>query len=167
MTEHRPPSTYILRELIDIDVPVPVSWVPQTVGWKIVAALLFALLMWAGYRWINRWWNNRYRNEAIHELVRINLSSSLAEYHLFLVTKTVLRYLDSRLANAFGQQFLCALDDFGSSKTRPLSTELGVAWMDSLVTPNFELSLEQKQALVTELTLWIKHHQSGGDHVVS
>ncbi|WP_154215052.1 DUF4381 family protein, partial [Vibrio parahaemolyticus] len=33
-----PPSTYILRELHDVAVPPSVSWYPQTIGWKILAA---------------------------------------------------------------------------------------------------------------------------------
>ena len=34
-----PPSTYILRELHDVAVPSSVSWYPQTIGWKILAAV--------------------------------------------------------------------------------------------------------------------------------
>lgn len=37
--QHTPPSTYILRELHDVAVPESVSWLPQTVGWKVLAII--------------------------------------------------------------------------------------------------------------------------------
>ncbi|HDM8140995.1 TPA: DUF4381 domain-containing protein, partial [Vibrio harveyi] len=61
---HTPPSTYILRELHDVAVPESVSWVPQTIGWKILAVIGAIVLMYLGYRLLHHWWDNRYRKEA-------------------------------------------------------------------------------------------------------
>ncbi|MCZ8485299.1 DUF4381 domain-containing protein, partial [Vibrio lentus] len=38
--EHTPPSTYILRDLHDVAIPESVSWMPQTIGWKILGVIL-------------------------------------------------------------------------------------------------------------------------------
>ena len=62
--EHSPPSTYILRELHDVAVPDSISWMPQTIGWKVVSVLLMIGAIYLSYRFALRWWNNRYRGEA-------------------------------------------------------------------------------------------------------
>ena len=37
--DHQVPGTYILRHLSDVAIPEPVSWWPQTVGWKVLLAV--------------------------------------------------------------------------------------------------------------------------------
>ncbi len=37
--EHTPPSTYINYANCDVAIPESVSWVPQTIGWKILGTL--------------------------------------------------------------------------------------------------------------------------------
>lgn len=61
----KPPGTYILSELHDVTVPPSVSWYPQTIGWKILAALFVLALIYVAYRLIRKWWTNRYRKEAL------------------------------------------------------------------------------------------------------
>jgi hypothetical protein len=60
-----PLTEIALRSLKDIAVPPPVSWMPQTWGWGILAlAVAAAILVWCalGYR---RWRRNAYRREAL------------------------------------------------------------------------------------------------------
>lgn len=60
-----------LEKLVDIAVPAPVSWVPQTWGWAALGVMLLALAAWAIARWHKRREANRYRTEALAELDRI------------------------------------------------------------------------------------------------
>ena len=39
-----------IKNLHDIVLPEPISWVWQTVGWWVVFALLGLLLVWVGYQ---------------------------------------------------------------------------------------------------------------------
>ena len=48
--EHTPPSTYILRDLHDVAIPESVSWIPQTIGWKILGVILLLIAVYLAYR---------------------------------------------------------------------------------------------------------------------
>jgi len=66
-----PITEMALRSLKDIVVPAPVSWMPQTWGWLIVALLLlFAILLWCALAY-RRWRKNAYRREALKHLEEI------------------------------------------------------------------------------------------------
>ncbi|MGY3571602.1 DUF4381 domain-containing protein [Vibrio paucivorans] len=169
MSEHMPPSTYILRNLIDVEVPESVSWFPQTIGWKIIAVLLVALLIYAAYLGVKHWWHNRYRTEAIEQLKLINLESASSEQALFNVTKSVMVYLNPQHASLYGEALLNCLDSYLLSKGQGLpnqtdsfrfTTEVGRKWMQSLVQPDCSLSLEERQLLARDLSYWVKTHQA-------
>lgn len=66
-----PVTSLALRQLADITQPPPVSWMPQTWGWALVAILVAALVLLALYRWRRRWLANRYRRDALAELALI------------------------------------------------------------------------------------------------
>ena len=63
-----PPS---LSQLADVVQPPPVSWMPQTVGWEVLGAVLAVLALWLAWRGARRWWRNRYRRDALAELRRL------------------------------------------------------------------------------------------------
>ncbi|MDU0311082.1 DUF4381 domain-containing protein [Rhizobium sp. 10PS4] len=60
-----------LRSLHDIAMPEPVSWMPQTWGWAVLATALLVMLVLAGFRWVLRYRANAYRREALALLVVI------------------------------------------------------------------------------------------------
>ena len=97
--EHTPPSTYILRDLHDVAIPESVSWIPQTIGWKILGVALLLIAIYLAYRLVQRWWNNRYRKEALQELMVLDARDKNSTERTFKVLKVVLRYLDSSTFN--------------------------------------------------------------------
>jgi hypothetical protein len=60
-----------LDKLADVVTPAPVSFVPQTWGWAVLAVILVALAAWLAMRWHRHRMANRYRAEALAELARI------------------------------------------------------------------------------------------------
>jgi hypothetical protein len=60
-----------LQKLADISVPPPVSWVPQTWGWAVLAVAVLALMAWMIARGARHYAANRYRREGLRELDRI------------------------------------------------------------------------------------------------
>lgn len=70
-TTFDPMTETALRSLHDIAVPPPVSWMPQTWGWAVLAAIaVTALLAWA-WRAARRFHRNAYRREALRRLDEI------------------------------------------------------------------------------------------------
>lgn len=67
----------LLQLMHGIVVPEPVAWLPQTPGWWILLAWLFALLCMAGWFVLQRRHRNRYRREALAELKTIMADESL------------------------------------------------------------------------------------------
>lgn len=64
-------TSLALEKLADITLPPPVSWMPQTWGWAVLALLVAALAVAALLRWHRHQVANRYRREALVELTRI------------------------------------------------------------------------------------------------
>lgn len=53
-----------LTNMHEVQLPAPISWWPQTVGWQVLAALLILFLFWQAYGCWRRWQANAYRREA-------------------------------------------------------------------------------------------------------
>ena len=78
MTAPDPVSAAALAKLREIPLPPAVSYVPQTVGWLVVAVVLAALVGWAWWRRHQRWVANRYRRAALADLAALEGRLSVA-----------------------------------------------------------------------------------------
>ncbi|UGA57519.1 DUF4381 domain-containing protein [Vibrio sp. VB16] len=160
--EHTPPSTYILRELHDVAIPDSVSWMPQTIGWKIVGMALALIGLYVGYRLALSWWHNRYRKEALRALMLLDARDKNSAEQAFKIIKVVIRYLDSRNANLFGQAYLERLNSYcpNSPKTAKLfNDDLASLWMQSLINPRLTLTLDQRLEVIQKSISWLKRHK--------
>ncbi|QRM54177.1 DUF4381 domain-containing protein [Sinorhizobium sp. BG8] len=63
-----------LRELADIALPPPVSMMPATWGWAVLAAVVALTLAFFLWRWLRHRAQNRYRREALAELSKLEAS---------------------------------------------------------------------------------------------
>ncbi len=175
MTEHSAPSTYILRQLNDVEVALEVSGWPQTIGWKIVACLLLVMVIYFVVKAAKTRWKNRYRGEAINALFNMHLMTDDAGYRVFSILKQVLFYLDSNYAPLNGTAFLQQLDRmWPHAQIKPsvcvrsnvdmsekmFSSELGERWMLSLVNPDNKLSHADLEQIIVQSIEWVKEHQS-------
>ncbi|MGR5065035.1 DUF4381 domain-containing protein [Photobacterium sp. DNB22_13_2] len=156
--EHSPPSTYILRELYDVAVPDSVSWMPQTIGWKILLVLLIVIAGYVCYRLLQRWWHNRYRAEAIAALNHLSIEDPQFEDTLFSILKIVLVYLDPTNAKLFSTSFLQQLDALSEGRCS-FDDELSQKWIQSLVDPAASLDDEEREVLRQRALQWVKFHQ--------
>jgi len=62
-----PAELVSIARLADPVLPEPVAWLPQTLGWQILAGLLVLGVLWLVWRAARRWWRNRYRRDALAE----------------------------------------------------------------------------------------------------
>jgi hypothetical protein len=81
-----PLTRLALEKLNDIVLPEPVSWLPQTWGWLVLALILFALIVWALWRRHRRYVADRYRREALTELSRLEASLGAAKERAQAIT---------------------------------------------------------------------------------
>ncbi|RSD30070.1 DUF4381 domain-containing protein [Vibrio pectenicida] len=160
MTElHKPPSTYILRQLHDVVVPDSVSWLPQTIGWKVLAVFGFALLAYGLYCKAWQWWVNRYRSEAIQAISRLKPSDADQPQELFSILKIVLIYLDNANAPLFDEQFLQKLDALNPNSVQ-FTDEVGKRWVKSVFDPNIVLDASECLLLNQRAMEWVKRHDN-------
>ncbi|OAN13296.1 hypothetical protein A3K86_16725 [Photobacterium jeanii] len=165
MSIHTPPSTYILRDMIDVAVPDSVSWWPQTHGWQLLALLaMVAALAWC-YRRINHWWHNRYRREAIQALQKIPSSSPHDSAQLLLlILKAVLVYLNPKNAALFGEALLQKLDsllpqDAPHQAQFQYHSELGRKWLAATLSQQSAITDSEMMTLLTHTRSWLVEHQ--------
>lgn len=164
--EHTPPSTYILRELHDVTIPDSVSWVPQTIGWKILGVVLLLVAFYLTYRLALRWWNNRYRKEALKEIELLDARDKNSTERTFKVLKVVLRYLGSSNAKLFGQSYVNRLNAYlpvsagtSANSNAFFADEVSGLWMQSLIDPKVRLTFEQRLEVIQTAMMWLKLHK--------
>lgn len=155
--QHQPPSTYILRDFADVEVMDPVSWWPQTIGWKVLFALLVIALAYVAYKRGLHWWQNRYRQEALDALAIIQPDSNEVGPQLFKVMKAVLTYLSPSYSKLISEPFFELLSQM-SPDVPELDDSVRDAWMASLVNPNFLLDVEDAVILQKYCRAWVIHH---------
>ncbi|KDN27060.1 hypothetical protein VFDL14_19295 [Vibrio fortis] len=161
--EHAPPSTYILRDIQDVVVPDSVSWLPQTIGWKVLGVALIIAFAYAAYRYACYRWNNRYRQEALDVLDQLDPSDKGSAKRAFEVLKSVLRYLNARHASIHGERALATLDGYLPKKASTIFQDsASKIWIDSLVNPSIYLTFEQRVEIIEKATTWVKLHQYRG-----
>jgi hypothetical protein len=68
MNTDTPPSLQSLQEL---PLPAPVPWIPQTIGWAVIAVLLALFVAWGAWAGWRRRRRQHYRRIALAELERI------------------------------------------------------------------------------------------------
>lgn len=159
MTQPAPPSTYILRDLIDVDLPDHVSWMPQTIGWKLVGLALLAVLIWWSYKTAKKWWFNRYRHEAIRMTEQLQTQDPKFEYKAFVIMKRVMGYVYPEQKALFGETFMDALNAYPTETPLQLDVELGQDWMKALSSQRDALSDAQKNTLKAYMLAWFEQHQ--------
>ncbi|MGF1681659.1 DUF4381 domain-containing protein [Photobacterium minamisatsumaniensis] len=160
MSIHTPPSTYILRKMVDVSVPDSVVWWPQTVGWKILAAAIMLVCFVLLYRRAKYWWNNRYRQEAISALNTLNPTTPPQTARaLFSLLKKVMTYLDPKKASLFGEPLLNELDKLYPSTHFQFNSDIGKAWLASTLTTRQSLSESELVILIGHTRMWLAEHQ--------
>lgn len=152
--------TELLDQMHGVVEPAPVSWMPQTTAWAVVAAILALLAVLAAWRWLRRRRQNRYRRDALAELDQIEAEASpelplrVAE----LLRRTALTRFDRRdVASLSGDAWLDFLDgrsDGGSFQGTPGHI---------LVTAPYgaTASKADQGALIKAARHWIRTHHAG------
>ncbi len=80
-----------LPQLLDlmhgIEIPDPVSMMPQTVGWIVLTVWLMAICLLMFLRWLSARRRNRYRRAALDALKAIDISTAHAAAEIATIVK--------------------------------------------------------------------------------
>jgi hypothetical protein len=154
-----------LEGLADIVVPAPVSWLPQTIGWAVVAALLAAAAVVMLWRWRRHALANRYRVEALHELAALErqLASHSRDAALVRIAELLKRtaiaaYSRDAVAQLSGAEWVAFIRQRG-----PQVPEEAVSLLDDLEYRDRRalaaMTDTELQAIVAATRSWIRGHR--------
>ncbi len=155
--------------LHEIALPEAVSYLPQTVGWYLLLALIVALLVWLSIRWTRHSKANRYRSFALSRLEELERqleleagvrSTSLTALPLLVKQTALEAYRRDDVASLSGEAWLKFLNKSygGVDFTEGAGRLLPVL---SYVSPNALQNINDDQitGLIDLVRKWIKHHQ--------
>lgn len=157
--EHEVPSSYILRGLQEVIPAEPVSWMPQTLGWKIVLVVCAVFTAHKAIKHVLQWWKDRYRREATEHLHSLLLNDVEYEHKLFIITKAVLHYLSPAHHSLFGVDFIEVLKQ--RAPNLQSDNQLLSAWIKSLQSRQFPLNNHERESLALWLVEWMMQHEKG------
>ena len=160
-----------LKNLHEIILPDPVSWMPQTIGWYVVFGLILLVAGWWVYGRLRRFQKNRYRRVALAELDVIEqelqrpegCAKALEEIPVLLKWTALSAFPRSDVASLSGEKWLSFLDktmggkDFAEDEGR-LLCELAYA----PAVKNLTLPEERIGNLLQLIRRWIQEHESKG-----
>ena len=161
------PPILELAGMQEIPLPGPVSYLPQTIGWYVLFALVLAGVVWLMWRWYRHYQANRYRTVALHRLQHIahdlqdagKRAAALAMLPVLVKRTTLVFSARETVAALSGDRWLKFLDStfkgaaFSSGAGR-LLPDLAYGSPEALQQiPNDKLS-----ALTSLLKQWIKEH---------
>lgn len=162
----KPWGNYLLDNIAENKMPSAISWLPQTLGWKVLVAFLLILLLRKAYQSYKSYQKNAYRREALAWLSQCKIAHDIDMYkHLpALLRKTAL--------TAFNRSDICTLSgkdwenwlDQRCSKTNFTAICPDILYQLSFM-PASSLSFkkEEYQTLMAQISLWIKYHRSEDD----
>lgn len=148
-------GNYALGDFVEIASPAAVSWLPQTKGWLIVAALLALWLGRLAWRALKRWHHNRYRREALKRLAAMDAPSCQAINELLKLT-ALAGYPRTQVATLSGEPWVAFLNS--ECDAPPFDTQL----TQLLALAPYRQANEQSEAdarLRAASQAWINQHR--------
>ena len=162
-----PWGNYALKQLAETSEPTAISWWPQTLAWQIVLLLLVVFVMNRLYQKYQAYKRDAYRRDAIAWLANLPEYNIHSPAEAFRQLPALLRHTAvsgfsrqevSLLANKHWERWLdrqCQHCHFSEQYTQLLH-HLAYA-------PTLEITAQQMNELVAQITLWVKNHRRHND----
>lgn len=164
----------MVRDFNEIVPAAVVDWMPQTVGWYVLAVALGIVLSRRLLRALRQWLRNRYRREALRRLDAIAAQTALSLPAINALLKTTAMVAASReeVASLTGKAWLNWLAERVASPSEKRTFERGTfemgalsTYLDNRLYMNFA-TLDSddpgKQPLLAAVQWWILNHKD--DH---
>lgn len=142
--------------------PAPVSFSFDTIGWKILFALIIVLLVYLLYKYYQNYQKNRYRRDAVLRIVKLNNNknielSDFIKQIMFQLKQTALETFGrNKVASLEGDNWLLFLKESGKNTDfSPYKEDIAKA----VYQDNVKVESHFNKENFTELSIkWIKKH---------
>ncbi len=104
----------LLNQLAEVPDPTPVSMVPQTAGWAVLAVILFLCVAWAAWKTWRKYQANAYRRAALKALSEARDDPAMISD--ILKRTALVAYGRRRVAALSGQRWLAFLEETGTGQ---------------------------------------------------
>ena len=92
--------------------PEAIPFLPQTIGWLVVALVVLALIAWMSWRARKRWHRNAYRREALASIDAMRADPAQAAQLAFVLRRSALAaYERSSVASLRGREWIRWLNE--------------------------------------------------------
>jgi hypothetical protein len=158
----KPWGNYLLEKIVETQAPEEISWLPQTVGWKILSCVLLLLIIRKIYSLYQNYQRNAYRREALtwlKECEHTNNTNLYKQLPLLLRQTALNAFNRTEVSQLTGQQWEHWLDEqcpktsFTTSCPNILHQ---LAYMPIIAE---DINTIKYKTLLVQTTLWIKHHR--------
>ena len=158
-------GNYAIKGIEEIHFPDPVSWLPQTVGWSVLAALLLIGLGYACTRLVRRWHRDRYRRAAIAQLAELerlaatDTAASLASVPEVLKGTALQAYPRTDVAALTGDAWLSFLDAHYDGPS--FSNDVGRLLPQIAYAPKetWPADADAARELIAQVRHWVRGHK--------
>ncbi len=138
----------LLDQLILPPEPAPVSMMPETAGWWILAAIVGLALAALGWRAWGRWRANAYRRAALAELDKAG--EDVAAIAAVLRRTALAAWPRTQVAGLVGEEWVAFLRSSGDFPE-------ALAWR--LVQAPYRAQEEDEEGVSNAAEAWIRHHR--------
>jgi len=162
----KPWGNYLLEKLVETQSPESISWLPQTLGWKILAGIALLLIIRKSYHTYKNYQRNAYRREAIAWLEQCQQANNIDLYKQLpaLLRKTALSaYKRTDITQLTGSQWENWLDQQCQQSSFSTSCPNVLQQLSYMPINASDVHSDQHQVLLMQITLWVKHHRGLND----
>lgn len=153
-------GNYALGDFVEVVPPGPIDWLPQTLGWQIVAIATAAFTARFLFRTLRKWHQNRYRREAAERLQKIRQSSEgdqqLREINRLLKLTALVAYSRETVAKLSGTPWADFLNDQCAA---PVFTNSQISLLARGSYQPMNVNQVALDGLCESSARWIEEHQ--------
>jgi len=157
-------GNYALGDFVEVVSPEAISWLPQTVGWRVLGVILLGLAIHRSWRWLLHWYRNRYRREAAVKLqqfsARAGATLRAEEVNRVLKLTALAAFPRDQVAGLYGKAWVDFLN--GQCPAAPFGAELA----ELLAIGSYRaVSIEgtHRRELLAASLCWVRQHENPWD----
>ena len=157
-------GNYALKDFSQIVLPQDISWIPQTLGWKCLAAVLLVVLAYYLSRKLRKHYQNRYRREGVARLKAVrecdDSQTLVSELNQVLKLVAMAGYPRTAVASLSGQAWTGFLNQ---QCDMPVFNEQQEKFLASGSYQQIAIDRESAQDLIRASLVWIDSHRGAQD----